>query len=81
MTLRNVRWEPPTEQYASRLPPRLRRLVNTLLAELATGPIPPKDTLPDVDVPNAYAIHTSELIMKFTIYDDEVRIWILKVNC
>lgn len=80
MTLRKIRWEPPTEDYASQLPPQLRRLVSTLVAELATGPIPPKDTLPDLHVPNAYAIHTSELTMKFTIYDDQVRIWILQIN-
>ena len=80
MTLRTIIWEPPTHEVATQLPIQVRRLLLTLVADLATGPIPPKDALSDAHIPEAYEIHTSQLTMKFTIYDDEVRILVLRSN-
>ena len=80
MTLRAVIWEPPTHEIASQMPERVRRLLLTLVADLATGPIPPKDALSDAHIPEAYEIHTSQLTVKFTIYDEEVRILVLRSN-
>ncbi|MEO3857199.1 hypothetical protein [Acrocarpospora sp. B8E8] len=55
-------------------------MLRTLVAELATGPIPPRDAVPDPYIPEAYEFHTSELIVKFTIYDDEVHILVVRPN-
>ncbi len=80
MTLRAVIWEPPTHEIATQMPERVRCLLLTLVTDLATGPIPPKDALSDAHIPEAYEIHTSQLTVKFTIYDDEVRILVLRSN-
>jgi hypothetical protein len=80
VTLRTVIWEPPTRDVAGQLPSRVQRLLLALVADLATGPIPPKDVLSDTHIPEAYEIHTSELTVKFTIYDDEVRILVVRSN-
>ncbi|MEV0594159.1 hypothetical protein [Nonomuraea cavernae] len=50
------------------------------MADLATGPIPPKDALSDAYITEAYEIHTCELTLKFTVYDDEVRILVVRSN-
>ncbi|MEO3871913.1 hypothetical protein ABGB18_24125 [Nonomuraea sp. B12E4] len=52
----------------------------SLVADLATGPIPPKDALSNAHIPEAYEIHTSALTVKFTIYEDEVRLLVIRSN-
>ncbi|MBB6173608.1 mRNA-degrading endonuclease RelE of RelBE toxin-antitoxin system [Nocardiopsis mwathae] len=80
MTIRSVLWTPEAQAVAQKLPRNLRKQVRESLAALATGPIPPDNASPDMGVPDAYHVITSERTMIVGVYENEVRVWVIRVN-
>ncbi|WP_188187454.1 type II toxin-antitoxin system RelE family toxin [Nonomuraea sp. SYSU D8015] len=80
MTVRQLRWGPESYEAMKGLPSHLQARVRDRLVALATGPIPPEDAIPDLDVPGGYQIVTSEYTLICGMHDDEVWIWLLRPN-
>lgn len=80
MTIRAVRWDSEAQKIARSLPEHLRREVRDLLAAVATGPVPPEGGTPDADVPDMYRFATPHVRVVAGIYDDEVRVWIVRAD-
>lgn len=82
MTIRDVLWTAEAQAEARKLSAQVRRQLRDRLAALATGPIPPHDVLPDLDIPNAYHVHTPSFTMIVGVYDDvdEIRVWVVRAN-
>lgn len=78
--IRTVRWDPPAQAAARALPEPLRGEVRALLAELATGPLPPPGGVADPDAPGIYHLVTPRTSVTAGVYEDEVRVWIVRVD-
>ena len=73
-------WAPEALAAAGALPEPLRREIRDLLAAVATGPLPPHEAIPDLDLAHIYHLRTAHTAVVAGVYDDEVRVWLVRTD-